>query len=205
MSSCEFCQRTTALEWRIECPGLFTLVEDLADGENFADLKAMRFHLEHDGCRRCELASQTVFVTTLAALLRAGRRSVEEIRAMADRAAVIYARFPNLAPAGVQFAALEEGDRFQISAKSELDDTRVTIRERDSGSLAVSLSTKPEVAEVQLEVIGEKTKRTETVELNEAGERLVGGVSLGAFGEQVRQLGRDCLVLAAPPLTDFES
>src|SRR3989442_9975825 len=51
VSGCEFCQRATALEWRIECPGLWTLVQYLAEGEAFEDIQAMQRHLERDGCR----------------------------------------------------------------------------------------------------------------------------------------------------------
>src|SRR5258706_14994188 len=85
VTECEFCKRAAALEWRIECPRLWTLVRYLADGDGFQDLTAMQRHLEQDSCRRCASALRSPFVKALGELLRAKDRGFEKIRVLATQ------------------------------------------------------------------------------------------------------------------------
>lgn len=205
VSRCEFCQRATALEWRVECPGIFTLARYLAGGEVFEDQQAMVRHLEADSCRRCALAVRTTFANALSALLRERKRSIDEIRALADRAVLIYARLPVLAPDGVHCEPLEGNGRFVVSAEGEAAGMNLALCGGDSGELEVSVEGPTGIDRTRIEVIGESESRVETVLLYEAGERSAGARSLGSLAQQVRQLGEDCLVLAAPVENNMES
>jgi hypothetical protein len=202
VNSCEFCQRATALEWRIECPGLWTVMRYAAEEGAFEDLQAMRRHLELDRCRRCTLILSSRFVKTLADMLRAGKGSVNKIRRLAEQAIVVYTRLPRLATDGVHFEPLERGERFGTSAESEK--MNVALWERASGDLEISLDA-TDVTRAQVEVIGQSKTRLEIVELEKVGERRVQAIQLGSLREQVRELGEDCLVLAAPVAEDLET
>lgn len=205
VSRCEFCQHATALEWRIECPGVFTLARYLAEGETFEDLHALVRHLEADGCRRCALALRASFLKVLSALLRERKRTVDEIRAQADRMVLMYARLPALAPDGVHCEPLEGDARFVVSAESEAAGINLALCEGDSGELEVSLEAPTGIGVTRIEIIAESESRVETVPLYEAGERSAGARSLGSLAQQVRQLGKDCLVLVAPVENKIET
>ena len=67
--SCTYCQRTTAIGYRADCPSWLVLAQFKALGWNS---RAVEFHLQHDHCRVCATALQSEELSRLAERLQGG-------------------------------------------------------------------------------------------------------------------------------------
>jgi len=203
VTGCSYCQKVTATQWRLECPGLFALVRFLAQGEAFEDAAAMRIHLDQDRDRRCALLLQSVSVRKLAAVMKAGRRTAEELKALADQAAFTYVLLPEVAAAGSRCEPSQDVERFEAWAESaDKSGLAVTLSETPSGTLEVSVDAPLALKAAQVEILGATPQNLE-LELRQYGQRGTAVWPLGPFSNQVRMLGRDCLLLTAPSIEDL--
>jgi hypothetical protein len=188
-----------------ECRSLYALVRYLAGDESGAGTESIRHHLEEGGCRRCALAAASALVTTLAALLRAKRRTPEQVRAFADRVVWAYTRLPDPAPAGVKMKPEAGAERFRAAAESgEQGGLNVTLSKR-AGKLQLSVDAPVAISALEVEVVGARGRLAARMDLEAIGTRSAGDRDLGPFPEEVLGLGEDCLLLAAPPLDTLSS
>ena len=74
VSQCRFCQKLTAMQWRIECPALAVLVRNSLAGA--PDAAALAMHIREDHCVRCRAISELVQQGT-SALAAAGEAALE--------------------------------------------------------------------------------------------------------------------------------
>ncbi len=193
VSECRYCQKIIAMEWRIQCPSLLSLILHLAGA--CPDKQAMQYHL--DECQRCLRLTQSPWLQGLAALVQAGQRMQAQVEAMLNAVVTAFASLP--APVGA-FAPTTRPP-FQLRAMSEDGSLIVTLRETDEGELVVHVKTlDPQQAGriVHVEVIGKGEALTAEVVLQPQGEHgCAGRHTFGKFSELASRLGADCAVLAA--------
>jgi hypothetical protein len=194
VTGCAYCQRVTALEWRAECPGPFTLALYL---EGICpDREALEFHLQKDRCPRCQRLLRSLLLRELAAPLRAGRPGVERARPPLECVAAGFAPLPALGEFGPATRP-----PFQLRAVLPDGSLAVTVRETDVGELVAHVRA-PDPAKagrtVRVEVLGAGEALTADVVLEGQGESGCSGRhTFGPFAELAPRLGADCAVLAA--------
>jgi hypothetical protein len=180
----DYCQRMLALGWREEHPPIAALVEHARGIYPYAE--ALRFHLEEDGCRRCQL------------VLR-GFQAIGDIAA-SWRWLVVWLSEGSvtLAPAAT-FAA--ERPPLLVRQASEDGSWVVTVRETDppEHEFVVHVEVLKYEAcpdKVQVTLIGEQESITQEVTLSENHGRCEGRCSFGPFAEVTARLGESWVVLA---------
>jgi hypothetical protein len=198
IARCPHCARLLKqLQEGLAHPSLWSLVRWSAKCMDGEDAKGMAWHVNDDACRRCNRLLRSSVVLGLAAALRQGTRTAEQVRALADAAVGIMATLP--APAGA-FAAEDQAPHL---ARQERCDGGLVVSVRDSaGELAVSVSSPGQALDgkkVAVEVIGEKESLTGELTLRSQGSAGCGGrVVFGSFSEAVMKLGMDYFALAVP-------
>jgi hypothetical protein len=206
-SNCDYCQRNIALIWREEHPSnaklLLTLAQHLANPKEFANEKALVFHIDQDACRTCALLLKSSFVSTLGKMIGAGRR-MQELQELASRALIAYVRLPTIAlPAlGGAFAPKIESEPPFVTRAELPDCTAVTLMETTRGELIGCVDapdTGIPASPVLLELLGERAQFVNHMKLEETGKSGFSGEhSFGEFGARTRDLGPDCVILATP-------
>jgi len=194
VTGCAYCQTITAMEWRMACPGLLTLVLHLA-GASY-NVQAMQHHLEDDACRRCQRLLQSRWLHALAQMILTGQRTLAHVQALVDATVATFAPLQALVGA---FAPTTRRP-FQARAVHPDGSLTVTLREATDGNLVVHVET-PDPGKsgqkVRVEVVGEGEPLVAEVILEAQGAYGCAGLHIfGVFAELAPRLGADCAVLA---------
>jgi len=216
VSRCEDCQRTLAVQWRVEHPNVWSLVQYEADPQGFADRRAMQLHLERDRCRRCRVLRGSGLVAALAQLLRAGQNlermlSLAAVNFRLDRALVATSGMrwrgappllgpPGSAKAGAPAADLgESAEALEEETGGELQFLRVVLdRQGELGVVCEAPDPARQPAAGLLEVAGESGRQSYPLEFEQqTSGKVEAEVLLGAAADAAEDLGREITALAA--------
>jgi len=183
VASCpDYCQRMLALSWREDHPPLAHLKRYVQ--AEYPYPAAMRFHLEHDGCRRCRLVVELL-------LLKA-------VEWLAGAVAVIYGE-------GLlqQRAAAFAEPRAPVYLRQTSEDGKliVTVVETDPPEHELKVYVEaPGCGEaggrVKVTVAGEGERLEQELELEKTEFGWEAEASFGKFEEAASRLGEDWVVVA---------
>ena len=192
--SCPYCQKLTAMQWRLDHPRIWYLALHAA-GRPVEDAEALRIHLEDDRCAHCLRILRSTALQALAKLIQAGAKTLEGLEARAKRAGACASQL--VFAAG--FAA-KQREPFQMRTDTVDGSLLATLWERD-GQLMLELeSADPANAgrKVLAEILGEGGEvLRETFVLEDRGE-YGAGISR-SFGElkQFERLLKECSLVVS--------
>jgi hypothetical protein len=195
---CRYCQameeRTRHNMWHPTVAQLFgQLVGRLPED----DARDVSYHLAEDNCRSCQRLMHSPWLATLAAVVRAGSRTWEEVRALLDGAVAVAGPLP---AAGGAFDTAPTRLPFQLRVSQPDGSLTVTVRETPEEELRVHVET-PNVAwagrTVHVEVLGEEEPLTADFVLEPwDGRGCDGQYTFGKFHDLAPRLGAGCTVFA---------
>jgi hypothetical protein len=194
--ACDYCRRTEQkvrqLVWH---PTVAQLFMWRLHGLRGSDAEDVTYHLETDGCRRCNLLVE-FWITGLVNLVQEGKRRMEE---MAAGLAGVVAGWQRLQPA----YGFDNTTRppFQFTTALEDGSLSVTVRETDEGQLWVHvLSPQGERAGqvIRVELLGASGPvGSRNVQLKPRPDGGCSGrASFGRFAEVANCLEGECAVVA---------
>jgi hypothetical protein len=198
LAACSHCAKLVEqMKAGLPHPTLWSIVRWLAGLAEGDEAKAMGWHLEDDGCRRCNRVARSLGVRSLAEALRAGTRTAEQVRALADAAVGMLAPLP--AAAG-GFASREQIP-YMVSQQREDGGLKVSVRETASGELAATVSAPGQAMDgkkVWLELVGDQGTLSGKLTLRSQGSAGCGGRATWPIEEALTKLGTDYFALALP-------
>jgi hypothetical protein len=196
---CRYCQtieeRTRQNTWH---PTVAQLFGHLLGRLSEDDARDVNYHLAKDNCHSCQRLAHSPWLARLAALVRAGSRTWEEVRVLLDRALAASAPLPAAAGA---FDTAPTQPPFQLRVSQPDGSLTATLGETPEGELRVNVETPdPALARrtVHVEVLGEAEPLTADVVLEPwDGRGCDGHHTFGKFPDLAPRLGADCVLLAS--------
>jgi hypothetical protein len=176
VGQCAYCQKVTAMQWRLDHPPLWTLFR-YAAGWPAPDAEAMRIHLEEDNCEHCRrVTSRSRAVAELRRVLESDR-SARAVQEYEKAAAAMGAGADTTQPETVVAAGFSTDAReaFQVRFANADGSLITSLRETDDGRLVVEVESR-DAANVGRRVL---------VEVLQAGDSLERELTLegrGRFG-----------------------
>jgi hypothetical protein len=116
VTCCDFCQKVTAMQWRMECPSLASLVRNSL--REAPDAAAMAIHIKEDGCARCRSIFEAVS-RGAAALAAARELALESLGALTPDSLLGLGRWAVKGECGP--ITLAKPQLYQRSADGSLD------------------------------------------------------------------------------------
>ncbi len=178
-------------------PSLWSIVRWLAGVAEGDEAKGMRWHMEDDGCQRCNRLARSVAVRSLAEELRTGARTAEQVKVLADSAVGMLVPLP--AEPGT--FAPEEQAPYLVSQQRENGGLKVSVRDTTAGELAAMVSAVGQTMDgkkVWVELVGDKETLSAEVTLHSQGSAGCGGRATWPISQVLARLGMDCFALAIP-------
>ena len=194
VSGCRYCQKTTAMQWRITHPNLKAVLGYLREGEKYPDAQAMKIHIEKDNCQICQMLQRMTTLEKWLANVRSGAWTLGQLDSVAEGSGWV---FGELSPVGLHAPKVE----LEVSTASEEGPFVATLFD-DKGELRLSIETADPAYEnrkVTVETVASTGEsRIEEVQLGSKGEYGIrGSYRLGKTNEIAKKV-KDFCVLITP-------